>query len=198
LPKVLKTHSDEEDMESLKLNPKRKESKKRSPQRKLKTINHITRQNINININIKNYCPPKESNIVFIKGTSKQTSRFTKKPKPKQSNDSLASLADSLRPDMRSHTIAKSPSKWKKISNLITAVQSFHRYDTKYIGNDSDIDIDLNDYKTRLLSNTIKNRSILDSKYMEGNIDDNKELNDILREEQEEELRNNILNEILE
>lgn len=52
-----------------------------------------------------------------------------------------------------------SPSKnWKKLSNVFRSLNSLKRYDTKNIGNDSEIDQELADYKQRLFANTIKNR----------------------------------------
>lgn len=52
----------------------------------------------------------------------------------------------------------KSPSKWRKVTNLLKSVQGFHRYDTKNLGNESEIDQDLIDYKNRLHINTIRSK----------------------------------------
>jgi hypothetical protein len=47
---------------------------------------------------------------------------------------------------------------WKKLQNLFRSLNSFHKYETKNINDETEFDIDLKDYKTRLFDNTIKVR----------------------------------------
>jgi hypothetical protein len=86
----------------------------------------------------------------------------------------------------------KSPSKWRKLSNVFSAIKGFNRYDTKNLGNETDIDQDLKDYKSRLHDNTLKSRFI---EYIQP---EERELSNMTKEEYEEDLRRNILNEIYE
>ena len=44
------------------------------------------------------------------------------------------------------------------MSNLFRSLNSFHKYETKNIIDETEFDIDLKDYKTRLFDNTIKVR----------------------------------------
>jgi hypothetical protein len=93
--------------------------------------------------------------------------------------------------DMKSCNNSKSPSKWKKLSNTLSIVKSFHRYDTKNLGSENEIDQDLNDYKTRLHNNTIKSRFVETQPEL-------KEPSYTVKGEYEDELRRNILSDILE
>ncbi len=86
-----------------------------------------------------------------------------------------------------------SPSRWRKITNVIRSVKSFCRYDTKNIGNDVDIDKDLEDYKERLHNNTIKNRDDFMLDYSQDKI-----LYEADREHYNENLKEQVLNYIQE
>lgn len=45
-------------------------------------------------------------------------------------------------------------SRWKKISNIFRSISSLRSHDTKNIGNDREIDLDLQDYHSRLFPNS--------------------------------------------
>lgn len=110
----------------------------------LKDLKGVSTVNININIqNIQN-----GSNIiVYEKRPSVETNLIPSPIKDKTHNHSS--------PDKLN---LNSPSRWRKLTNIIRSVKSFCRYDTKNIGNEIDIDNDLKDYKNRLHNNTLKSR----------------------------------------
>jgi hypothetical protein len=86
----------------------------------------------------------------------------------------------------------KSPSKWRKLSLIVSAVQSFNHYGTKNIGNETDIDEDLRDYRTRLMVNTVNNRPV------EIKDKSNSSFENTNQFDYEDNLRSEILKEILE
>jgi hypothetical protein len=84
-----------------------------------------------------------------------------------------------------------SPSKWRKLSNIIRSVKGLFRYDTRNIGNDNDIDNELKDYKDRLLNNTLKNRD-------DFRINESFNMSQIAQDEYNENLKEQVMQYIIE
>jgi hypothetical protein len=65
------------------------------------------------------------------------------------------------RKDSNGPNSVTSPKKnWKKLSNLFRSLNSLHRYETKNFVDDSEFDVEMKDYKSRLFDNTIKGRRL--------------------------------------
>jgi hypothetical protein len=149
---------------------------------KSKKIEKEVKVNLNINIQEINNT---QTNIYYFNNNTDNTVLLNMQDSPssprKQHTDMTSNYSGS-----------KSPSKWKKLSNIISTVNCLRRYDTKNIDGESDIDQDLNDYKTRLHNNTIKSR------FIESQPEILKDLSYVSKKDYEDELRRGILTDILE
>jgi hypothetical protein len=142
---------------------------------------------INLSINIQRYKPQGAND--FYLGT-----QLTQQIEVKGSRNNIRqydrTISLPVKEASETESPPKSPSKWRKLSLIVSAVKSFHRYDTKNIGNDSEIDEDLKDYKSRLMGNVVRGKS---------SIKDLSDTTDCLNQSQyEESMRKQILKEILE
>jgi hypothetical protein len=100
-------------------------------------------------------------------------------------------LSDKSKQDSQRPPNSPSKVKWRKLSNIISTINCFHRYDTKNIGDEVDIDKDLKDYKSRLHGNTVRSR-FFEGKQERINMDQ------LSKEDYEDQLRQDILSIIIE
>lgn len=118
------------------------------PERSRQVINNTT--NLNININIQNN---PERNDKFEKNNEYQNLEVNSYTTPR-----VSTLRDRVYGNDNESSSPKSPSKWRKLSNLFKSINSLQRYETKNIGEESEIDSEMKDYKYRLYGNTVKVR----------------------------------------